>query len=1018
MSSISEDLHLRINALGSERILQLLDIEQTNRLRLTHAAERTLLYQTHKLALASSGTIESGIVTNHAPTIEPPEIPDLSNNQSQQSFTIGVNDPDPTDTHTFTFTSRPGTWVSISGNQLRINPNGRTAGTYNVGLRVTDNGSPQESDTGDVSFRILQANRDPVLASISNKSIRRHRTLRFSASATDADNDPITYSISNGAKSGMRIDSETGQFTWTPGAGQSGGTITIRASDGRGGTATRNVSITVTEPPAQSSPPTLDAIGPKSRTGTGRVSFRVRARDPNNLDISFSASGGSFGTATKQSDGKWTALYTSPNYSSAGVKYVTITATASGGSPANETDAETVTITVSANRPPVLQSIGNKTVRRGETLTFRARATDPEDDTITYTESGVGSINSSTGIFSYSPSSSTSLGNKTATITATATGGSDSETITITVEAASVTNATPVITAIPDQTKVNNEAAYNLSISYTDADAGDTHTLTKIAGPSWVTKVNNTTLRIAPNGRTPDTYNVSVRVRDNGTPQAEAVATFTITILQANRAPVLNAVSHGNIILGQQARVNLIATDADGDDITYVLVSGGGAIAGSVWTWTPTTTGAKTVKFKARDAHGAESATRTMTFTVNPVPVIPPTPPVITAISNQTVLEGDTLTLTARAADPNDLSITWTKRSGVGAITSAGAFSYNAPAVSSDTTYSVKLRATASGGSPANEYAEISFNITVKNNRPPVLQSIGNKSIRIPNTLTFTASATDPESNTITYSRSGVGSINSGTGKYTLNTASQTAGNKTVTITARTPDGQTDSETITITVLAALPSPPTLTPGAAFSTRDIPAADTGKTFYADFTATDPHNLPLTVTAANGTVSKRTGGYRVSYTTPAYGQSKTITVNVTARGGTPANETASASFTVTTLEPDYRPNITITAPLHGASVARISVGYILVLYMKISATRYNGEVIPLNDLTVTQNKVFAWPNHGVYGQLAGVSSPVYAGRPGWAYNAPNAGPLVLTVSYTDTINNRAYTRSASVTVNMT
>ena len=445
MSSISEDLHLRINALGSERILQLLDIEQTNRLRLTHAAERTLLYQTHKLGLSSAGTIESGIVTNHAPTIEPPIIPDLSNNQSQQSFTIGVNDPDPTDTHTFTFTSRPGTWVSISNNQLRINPNGRTAGTYNVGLRVTDNGSPQESHDGNLSFRILQANRDPVLGAISPKSIRRHRTLRFSASATDADNDPITYSISNGAKTGMQINSETGQFTWTPGAGQSGGTITIRATDGRGGAHTRNVSITVTEPPAQESLPTIDLITPKSRTGAGRVSFRVRARDPDGLDLSFSADAGSFGTATKQNDGKWTAFYTSPNYTTTGIKTVTITATADGGNPANESTAETVTITVAANRPPVLETIGIQTVRRTQTLEFTLYATDPENNLITYSiESGQKTgmvLGSATGEFSWTPTNSQTTA--TVVFRATATGGYDEETVVITVNAAPPPAATP-----------------------------------------------------------------------------------------------------------------------------------------------------------------------------------------------------------------------------------------------------------------------------------------------------------------------------------------------------------------------------------------------------------------------------------------------------------------------------------------------------------------------------------------------------------------------------------------------
>ena len=454
MSSISEDLHLRINALGSERILQLLDIEQTNRLRLTHAAERTLLYQTHKLGLSSAGTIESGIVTNHAPTIEPPIIPDLSNNQSQQSFPIGVNDPDPTDTHTFTFTSRPGTWVSISNNQLRINPNGRTPGTYNVGLRVTDNGTPQESDTGTVSFRILQANRDPTLTVPGAQTVERGGTLTFSVSARDLDEDPISYRITNGKKTGMELNSTSGEFEWTPTDSQTGGTITIQASDGRGGTDTGTVSISITTP--QASPPYFQpAIRPQSRTGTGRVSFRVYARDDDDLDITFSdgSNAGTFSGRRKLNDGRWTALWTSPNYSSVGVKTVVITATAGG-----ESVSQTVTITLSAHPRPVLSRIGNKTVRKTETLTFTARATNTTSYSLS-SDDGVPSnaLNSNTGAFSWTPGSGVSQGDKDAIITATGPGGTATETITITVQAApTAQESRPVISRIDRGDKTTN----------------------------------------------------------------------------------------------------------------------------------------------------------------------------------------------------------------------------------------------------------------------------------------------------------------------------------------------------------------------------------------------------------------------------------------------------------------------------------------------------------------------------------------------------------------------------------
>jgi subtilase family serine protease len=56
--------------------------------------------------------------------------------------------------------------------------------------------------------------------------------LQFTISARDPDHDPIRYSATN-LPNGARINSETGQFTWTPTYDQAGTyTVTFIASDG------------------------------------------------------------------------------------------------------------------------------------------------------------------------------------------------------------------------------------------------------------------------------------------------------------------------------------------------------------------------------------------------------------------------------------------------------------------------------------------------------------------------------------------------------------------------------------------------------------------------------------------------------------------------------------------------------------------------------------------------------------------------------------------------------------------
>lgn len=93
------------------------------------------------------------------------------------------------------------------------------------------------------------------------------------------------------------------------------------------------------------------------------------------------------------------------------------------------------TAAAGANFAPVLASIGNQRVTAGRTLTFQARAIDPNTSTITYSATGLpsgASINSSTGVFTWTTIES-DAGTYTVTIRASDGSLTDTETITITV---------------------------------------------------------------------------------------------------------------------------------------------------------------------------------------------------------------------------------------------------------------------------------------------------------------------------------------------------------------------------------------------------------------------------------------------------------------------------------------------------------------------------------------------------------------------------------------------------------
>lgn len=92
-------------------------------------------------------------------------------------------------------------------------------------------------------------------------------------------------------------------------------------------------------------------------------------------------------------------------------------------------------VSAAADRPPVLSSIGSKTVNEGKLLSFIISAKDPNGDKVKYSATGLpkgAKLNSNTGKFTWTPASGTA-GKYTVKFIATANGKKDSETIKITV---------------------------------------------------------------------------------------------------------------------------------------------------------------------------------------------------------------------------------------------------------------------------------------------------------------------------------------------------------------------------------------------------------------------------------------------------------------------------------------------------------------------------------------------------------------------------------------------------------
>ncbi len=315
------------------------------------------------------------------------------------------------------------------------------------------------------------------------------------------------------------------------------------------------------------------------------------------------------------------------------------------------------------------------------------------------------------------------------------------------------------------------------------------------------------------------TFNVTITaVGQNG--QSDA-STFTITVNEVQSAPVLAAIGNKTINEGQLLSFTTTATDPDLPANILRFRLGSGAPAGTaidpitgLFTWTPTeqqgpSTGSVTIFVD--DGTGL-SDSETITITANEVQ----SAPVLAAIGNKTVNESQLLSFNASATDPDLPANTLRFRLGSGAPAGTaidpitGLFTWTPTEQQGPSTGNVTIF--VDDGTGLSDSETISINV-LEVNQPPVLNAIGNKTTMAGDLITFTATATDPDTpaNGLTFSLDATApagaSINPTTGVFTW-TPAQTLGGTTADITVRVTDNGNpalnDFEKITITVEACV----------------------------------------------------------------------------------------------------------------------------------------------------------------------------------------------------------------------
>jgi fibronectin type 3 domain-containing protein len=416
-------------------------------------------------------------------------------------------------------------------------------------------------------------------------------------------------------------------------------------------------------------------------------------------------------------------------------------------------------------------------------------------------------------------------------------------------------NRPPAIVNLNDTT-INEGDTLRLVLQAQDPD-GDPliFSAANLPGGAQVDAETGIFLWIAGYNQTGSYTNVKMIVSDNGTPMLKDTATFSITVNNINRAPVLDAIGNKAVNEGELLSFSISASDSDGDNLTY---STGNLPAGAtfeqnthVFTWRPNYEqegNYQNVVFTVTDdGQPRMSDQEGITITVGHVNL----PPVLDAVGDKLVNEGDTLKFKITAFDPDGNSLTYS----AGNLPTGATFDESTqqffwvPEFGRDGIYPDVLFIVTDNGQPAASDQEV-ISIAVGHvNRPPVLAMIGNKSVLEGDSLKFAITATDPDNDTLVYSAGNLpeGAVfNSVTQNFRWVPRFDQAGNYSDVIFSVTDKGHpqaSDQEAITISV-GDINQPPVL---AQIGDK---IAKEGDTLKFPIIATDPDGNPILFSAGN------------------------------------------------------------------------------------------------------------------------------------------------------------------------
>ncbi|MEC4811704.1 MAG: putative Ig domain-containing protein [Scytonema sp. PMC 1069.18] len=403
-------------------------------------------------------------------------------------------------------------------------------------------------------------NRAPEITSTPRTTTRLGNSYLYEIEATDPDGDALSYSLLSKPE-GMTISD--GAIVWTPTPDQFGNnSVVLRVSDSQAvieQSFTINVSnIAMNRAPSiTSTPNTLTNLEKEYQ-------YNLSGSDPDGDLLLWSLSAAPSGMVIDARSG---ALRWNPTSTQIGEHTVAVQLTdALGGYTTQEFTLEVTGI----NAPPTIVSNPVTRAALNQPYSYTVVASDPENDALTFNlgKTPSGMTIDDNGAIQWTPQG-TQVGSHSVEVFVTdALGATSTQTYTIVVSETAINNA-PVITSTPVFV-ASVGSAYNYQVVATDSDAGDRLTYQLLSAPADVTgiTIDATTGLLTWNNPVAGNYRIVVGAVDDG--GLGAAQSFNLTA-RANNEPVIRSTPVLTATPGSVYGYDIIASDVDGDRLTYTL---------------------------------------------------------------------------------------------------------------------------------------------------------------------------------------------------------------------------------------------------------------------------------------------------------------------------------------------------------------------------------------------------------------------------------------------------------------